>query len=105
MQIIFQVQFGFPQLLVPGILYGSSIQLHNHIKYILPGETLIIIPLRALNFSSQYLFVDTEDSSSHWLLSLPTLLLTSFSIQLLIALPTSFFPVRFFCHSFEIYFT
>ena len=45
---------------------------------------------------SQYLLVDNEASSisSQWTSSLPNVLLTTFSIQLLIALPTSFFPVR-----------
>lgn len=44
----------------------------------------------------QYLFVNTGASttSSQWISSLPNVLLTTFSLQLLIALPTSFFPVR-----------
>ena len=59
----------------------------------------------------QYLFVDNgaSTSSSQWISSLPNVLLTTFSIQLLIALPTSFFPVRLVarlqdCHSFQFYF-
>ena len=49
-----------------------------------------------LKIFCQYLFVNTGAStiSSQWISSLPNVLLTTFSLQLLIALPTSFFPVR-----------
>lgn len=92
---IFQVQFGFPQFPVPGIFYSATVQPHHGVRYFIQGK--LNDPNRnKTQIFSQYLLVDNEASSpsSLWIWSLPNVLLTSFSLQLLIALPTSFFPVR-----------
>lgn len=91
MQIIFQAQFGFPQLLVPGILYGSTIQLHNHIKYIVPGETLIIIPLQLSTFllSICLLTLRTPPANGYCLCQHSSSQVSQYNYSLLYQLPSS----------------